>query len=110
MLIVLFIFWIFVFIASCLFFDNLIEYQFKNHNQAWFFDGKPGGMFFKPKGGSNFAMYKLCFSLPQSKPEWVKGDVIAEKLYAKYIFIGKVIKWYAIAFIPLVLIATSNNK
>jgi len=107
MLIALFIFWVFVFILSSFLLDNLIEYQFKNHNQAWFFDGKPSGMFFKPKGSSNFAMYKLCFSLTRSIPEWVKGDVIAEKLYAKYIFIGKVIKWYTIVFLPLVLITTS---
>ena len=107
MLIVLLIFWIFVFIVSSLIFDNLIEYQNKNHNQAWIFDGKPSGMFFKPINGSNFAMQKLSFSLSKSKPDWVKGDVTAKTLYAKYIFIGKIIKWYAIAFIPLVLIATS---
>jgi hypothetical protein len=107
MLIVLLIFWIFVFITSSLIFDNLIEYQNKNHNQAWILDGKPSGMFFKPEGGSTFAMQKLSFSLPKSKPKWVKGDVVAEKIYAKYVFIGKLIKWYAIAFIPLLIIAAS---
>ncbi|MAF43500.1 MAG: hypothetical protein CMI54_04925 [Parcubacteria group bacterium] len=107
MLSILFIFWLVLFIASSLAFDRLIQYQNQNYHQSWTLDGKPRGMFYNPENSSYSAMCSLSFKLPNTKPEWVQGDNNAEQLYANYKFLGKIIKWYAIAFLPLVFLSIS---
>jgi hypothetical protein len=99
--------WVVLFIGSSLAFDDFIEYQNIHRHEYWLKDGKPRGMFYKPKGGSFISMYILSFKLPKNYPDWAKNDQAAEALYSKYKLWGKLTKWYAIAFLPLVIVAAS---
>ncbi len=107
MLLVITIVWVVLFIGSSLAFDNFIEYQNIHRHKYWLKDGKPRGMFYNPKGGSFISMYVISFTLPKNCPDWAKNDQVAADLYSKYKFWGKLTKWYAIAFLPLAIVATS---
>jgi hypothetical protein len=107
MIFTLFSIWFLIWLASSIAFDNLLKYQYVNHKSEWNNMGSPRGMFFNPKGASYLAFYTSVFSLPRSRPSWVENDEKANYLYSKYIFWGKVIKWYALLFIPLLILATN---
>lgn len=85
-------------------FDRVIRYQFENHFDAWSSDGKPRGMFFNPKGSSTLAFWKASFIISKAMPEWIVEDSNAITEYKKYIFWGKVTKWYLILFFPLLIL------
>lgn len=108
MLVVLFGIWLIIWALSSLSFDALIKYQHAMHNDDWVTDGRPRGMFFRPEGGSTAAMWFASFSVPRSKPVWVEGDPRAERLYARYRLCGTAVKWYALMFIPLLIIVIST--
>lgn len=107
MLIALFIVWVIIWLGSSFAFDNLIEYQYQNYREEWVKLGRPRGMFFNPKDASYLSLYIASFQLPHTKPDWIEEGSRAEELYGNYKIWGKVVKWYAIAFLPLVIVATS---
>jgi len=107
MLIFLITIWILIFILSSKAFDDLIEYQYENYKDEWLASRKPRGMFFNPRGSSYLSFCIESMFTYRNKPDWLKGDRNAENLYKKITFWKTIVKWYVIAFIPLVIIATS---
>lgn len=93
-----------IWLMSSYTFDNVIRYQFDKHYDAWVKDGKPRGMFYKPRGGSTLAFWKASFVLSKEMPEWVTNDSNALSEYKKYIFWSKIAKWYFILFFPLLIL------
>ena len=87
-------------------FDRLLEYQYKNCHESWLRSGSPRGMFFKPPGSSVLSYWLVSFkAMRDAKPDWIDEDEHALALYEKMKFWNRVIKTYAVCFLPLVIIA-----
>jgi hypothetical protein len=107
MILTLLIIWLIIAALVAFAFDTLIKYQHDNYYECWMDDGNPRGMFYSPADGSYMAMCLLTFFPSPATPGWVTGDVEAERIYGRYLFWARVNKWYAICFIPLIVVATS---
>jgi len=97
---------VFLFIACfhSIAFDRVIEYQFNNFHKFWVGDGCPRGVFFNPKNSSIVSFWIASFKvLWTEKPKWICGDNIAILLYRKLRFWDKAVKYYVIAFFPLLI-------
>ena len=83
--------------------DILLKYQFEKHHDSWVMEGKPHGMFFKPRGSSVTAAVKKSFKDYSKVPYWVQADCQAQKLHSSSIFWAKLFKHAS--FIYLFLLA-----
>jgi hypothetical protein len=90
--------------------DNLIEYQYKYYREAWKLDGSPRGMFFNPKSSSGFP-YAWPMDvinhlvLKGEQPQWITDtDDKALALWKKARFMEKLVKYYLLAFFPLLIL------
>jgi hypothetical protein len=100
----LFIIWGVFWIVSSYVVDAYIRYLHEFRSDAWRELGKPRGMFFKPKGSSYNSFIKLSFSWNKGMPDSISKDEVALSNYSKILVWDKIIKWYAILFIPLIII------
>jgi hypothetical protein len=65
--------------------DALLIYQHDEYYDWWLADGGHRGMFYIPKGCSVFASLKLSFGKHKNVPDWVEGDIKAEKLHEEIV-------------------------
>jgi hypothetical protein len=100
LLLLFFVIWLFNSMA----FDRLIEYQYQNYHEEWLSDGKPRGMFYKPKGSSVLTFWLKSFTLHKKTPYWASDDDNAIALHNRLVFWQKVVKWYFIGFIPALIL------
>jgi hypothetical protein len=106
----LIILWILLFIVSSIAADNLIEYQYEHYREAWKFDGSPRGMFFNPKSSSYFPYAWPMdivnrLALKGAQPAWIEDtDETALKLWKKVKLTEKIVKYYLLAFFPLLIL------
>ena len=96
--------WLILFLGSSFAVDRYLEYLHQFKNNTWVEIGRPRGMFFAPKGSSQLSSVKLSFSWHKELPASIREDKEAMKLHSKVLDWGKFIKWYAILFLPLVII------
>lgn len=90
--------------------DELVKYQYVHYPNEWKLDGCPRGMFFNPKASSYF-VYNWPMDVIEKfvnkgeQPTWVSdGDQQALKLWRRANYLEQLVKYYLIAFFPLLVL------